>query len=257
MAQCGKVECMANAVPQDSEDEEAQGFREEEEARRGSRCLRCYALKIVFAAFILTILCGRKGKGLHGSVLEIFEGTGDRDPPSLPGLLQAGRQGGAEGPAETAEPTSTHTPEDREQWQNWIQEIRETIKKQKTRRDEQAQKLQEELAALEKKEEELGMGKSDNDQNPIQVEDLDAHKGERPGEVRQGEGRGVQQEACGHEGEDGGGIPTEIRDGLQRGQSTHAAPLSYPAGEGDECGATSWRPKHASSGSLARGLLFF
>ena len=151
MAQCGKVECMANAVPQDSEDEEAQGFREEEEARRGSRCLRCYALKIVFAAFILTILCGRKGKGLHGSVLEIFEGTGDRDPPSLPGLLQAGRQGGAEGPAETAEPTSTHTPEDREQWQNWIQEIRETIKKQKTRRDEQAQKLQEELAAWKRR----------------------------------------------------------------------------------------------------------
>ena len=146
---------------------------------------------------------------------------------------------------------------DEEQWQNWIQEIRETIKKQKTRRDEQAQKLQEELAALERKEEELGMGKSDNDQNPIQVEDLDAHKGERPGEVRQGEGRGAQQEACGHEGEDGGGIPTEIRDGLQRGQSTHAAPLSYPAGEGDECGATIWRPKHASSGSLARGLLFF
>lgn len=146
---------------------------------------------------------------------------------------------------------------DEEQWQNWIQEIRETIKKQKTRRDEQAQKLQEELAALERKEEELGMGKSDNDQNPIQVEDLDAHKGERPGEVRQGEGRGAQQEACGHEGEDGGGIPTEIRDGLQRGESTHAAPLSYPAGEGDECGATIWRPKHASSGSLARGLLFF
>lgn len=50
---------------------------------------------------------------------------------------------------------------DEEQWSQWLQEVKEMIKKQKARREEQAQKLQEELAALEKKEEELRSGVSE------------------------------------------------------------------------------------------------
>lgn len=50
---------------------------------------------------------------------------------------------------------------DEEQWNQWLQEVKDMIKKQKARREEQAQKLQEELAALEKKEEELRSGVSE------------------------------------------------------------------------------------------------
>ena len=60
---------------------------------------------------------------------------------------------------------------DEEQWQCWTQEIRELIKKQKQRHEEQAAKLQEELETLLKKEEELRAGKTEDDVQPINVEE--------------------------------------------------------------------------------------
>ena len=62
---------------------------------------------------------------------------------------------------------------DEEQWQHWILEIRETIKKQKIRHEEQAEKLQAELAVLVKKESELKTGVGENETSPIQVEDVE------------------------------------------------------------------------------------
>ena len=66
---------------------------------------------------------------------------------------------------------------DEEQWQKWIQDIRELIKKQRARHEEQSKKLQEELVALEKKEEDLRTGKEESTET-INVEedeeDLDA-----------------------------------------------------------------------------------
>ena len=60
---------------------------------------------------------------------------------------------------------------DEEQWQHWLLEIKETIKKQRTRHEEQAAKLQEELEVLIKKEMELKTGAEENETSPIQVED--------------------------------------------------------------------------------------
>lgn len=60
---------------------------------------------------------------------------------------------------------------DEDQWQHWMKEVKDTIKQQKLKHEENMEKLQKELKELEQKEEEIRAGKENEESVPIEIEE--------------------------------------------------------------------------------------
>ena len=259
MVRIDQVECMVTTISEDGERKNKKGTRAREKAGGFSRFLRCYTMGVVIVTAILFgYTSGRQGQGIYGSVPEVHQGAGHRDPPDVSGVFQAGHQSGVAGSAEEAQSAPCYSQQDREQAASNPQR-RRTMEPMAARGqgyDQEAESkkggtgsevargtcgLGEKRRGIEK----WSFRNSSTGNDRIRRRyggRCGQHAGQPAVEVcyeeprsqpRNGTGSGYQPEAHGDEGEDGSRVSAEVRIGVHRSQPVHATAVPISAGTDD------------------------